>query len=136
MTVNDKTPLYQTRVPSTDFASDARVCPLAGSRMLCFDYNRNGIVYRSGIRFHWVLATRTRSERCCTEWHIQGAYDTLVEIRDSSWVDELRADTPVRWRDEHEMHHYMIYLDSVGCLEVVAKSWEEIPEEAGSWEST
>jgi hypothetical protein len=131
-----KVPLYQPPVPSTDFAADATLCPWAGYPTLRFSYDRDGTAYRSGIRFKRVLATRTRSERCCTEWHIQDAYDTLVEVRDSSWLAEIRADIPSRWRDEQELHHYMIYLDSAGCFEVVAESWEAIPEEAGSWEST
>ena len=128
--------LYQPPMPSTDFLTDASLCPWGGFPTLRFSYQHDGAAHRGGIRFKRVLATRTRSARCCTEWHIQEAYDTLVEVRDSSWVDELRADIPVRWRDEQEMHHYMIYLDSAGCFEVVAASWEALPEEAGSWEST
>jgi len=130
-----KIPLYQPPVPSTDFSTDASLCLEGAFPTIRFSYCRGKDAKRSGIRFTRVLATRTRSERCCTEWHIQGAYDTLVEVPDSSWVDDLRADIPVRWRDEQEMHHYMIYLDSVGCFEVVAAAWEVVPEEAGSWKS-
>ena len=132
--MNSKIPLYQPPVPSTDFATDAVLCPTAGGPTIRFAYDRDGVTYRSGIRFRRVLATRTRSERCCTEWHIQDAYDTLLEVCESSWADELRADIPARWQGEQEMHHYMIYLDSAGCFEVVAESWETIPEEVGSWE--
>jgi hypothetical protein len=31
------------------------------------------------------------------------------------------------------MHHFMIYLDSAGCFEVIAESWEVLPEEPGAW---
>ena len=68
---------------------------------------------------------RTRTERCCTAWHIEGAYDTLVEVEGSSWVNEIRADTQALWRDKWAMHHYMIYLDSI-CFEVIADSWEAL----------
>ena len=30
------------------------------------------------------------------------------------------------------MHHYMIYLDSAGCFEFIAESWEAIQDEAGA----
>ncbi len=56
-------------------------------------------------------------------WQIEGAYATLVEIEDSPWVVEMRADTSERWRNEWEMHHYTIYLDGAGCFEVIAESW-------------
>jgi len=53
----------------------------------------------------------------------------LVEVEASSWVQEMRADTDKQWRDKWEMHHYMIYLDSVGCFEAIAESWVALPEE-------
>lgn len=53
-----KTPIYQVPVPSTDFASDAKMC---GS-ILRFDYYRNEIAYRCGIRFKFVSALRERAE--------------------------------------------------------------------------
>jgi hypothetical protein len=33
------------------------------------------------------------------------------------------------WRDKWEMHHYMIYLDSAGCFEVIAESWQSLTDE-------
>ena len=114
--MNFKKPLYQVPVPSTEFEG--------GGAYLCgdtirFEYYRDGILYRSGIRFHRVPAARTRAERCCKSWHIE-AYDTLVEVEKSSWVEEIRAETSERWRNEWETHHYMIYLDSSGCFEIIA----------------
>lgn len=121
--------LYQIPIPSTDFDLDATMC----GPLLRFQYYRNEKMYRSGIRFNGVLAIRTRAERCCTSWHVEGAYDTLVEVDGSSWVEEMRADTTERWRNEWETHHYMIYLDSAGCFEAIAASWDILQEEVGSW---
>ena len=28
--------------------------------------------------------------------------------------------------------HYMIYFDGLGCYEVIAESWEALPEKEGS----
>lgn len=122
-----KGPLHQVPVTSTEFEGDATLC----YDVLHFQYYRGDVLHRSGIRFRRVAATRTRVERCCKVWHID-AYDRLFEVEDSSWVDEIRADTDEQWRYKWEMHHYMIYLDSAGCFELIAESWEALPEEVGS----
>ena len=120
--MSSKKALYQAPVPSTEFEGTTRLC----GNILYFQYYRDGVLYRSGIRFTQMPATRTRAERCCTAWHIDGAYDTLVEVEGSSWVSEVRADTQQQWRDSWATHHYMIYLDSAGCFEVIADSWEAL----------
>jgi len=94
-----------------------------------FSYKKDGVEYRTGIAFSRVLAFRKRAERCCKAWHIEGAYDTLVEVENSSWVEEMRADTNEQWRNKWAMHHYLIYLDSVGCFEAIAESWSALPDE-------
>jgi len=121
--------LYQIPVPSTEFTTEAKLCGM----VIRFGYCRQEAVYKGGIRFRGAAAIRKRAERCCTPWHAGEAYDTLVEIEDSPWVQEIRADTDKHWQDHWEMHHYMIYLDSVGCFEVIADSWEVLPEEPGTW---
>lgn len=122
--MNSKKPLYQIPVPSTELEGDASLC----NDILRFQYYRDGVLHRSGIEFNRVSATRTRAERCCTEWHIEGAYDTLAEVEGSSWLREILSDTQEMWRTKWEMHHYIIYLDSAGCFEVVAESWELVQE--------
>lgn len=118
--MNSKKPLYQIPVPSTELEGDASLC----GNILCFQYHQNGTLHRRRIKFNQVSATRTRSERCCTAWHIEGAYDTLAEVVGSSWLKEILSDTQEHWRSKWEMHHYIIYLDSAGCFEVVAESWQ------------
>lgn len=127
-----KRPLYKVPVHSTEFEPEAHFC----LNTIRFGYYQDGRLYRAGIAFNGLLATRSRSERCCTEWNIEEAYDTLVEIEESSWVRELRADTDEQWRDYWEMHHYMIYLDSAGCFELIAHSWNLLPVEEGTWNET
>lgn len=126
--MSSKTPLHTVAVPSTDFVTPAYWDGKGASPSIRFSYDKEGIEHRSGIEFYRVLAMRERAERCCTAWHIEGAYDTLVEVEDSPWVQEMRADTNAQWRDKWEMHHYMIYLDGVS-FEVVAESWAALPEE-------
>jgi hypothetical protein len=89
---------------------------------------------RGGIEFKTVSATRTRAERCCkADRHIAGAYDALVEVEGSDWLKEILADTDKDWRHKWELHHYMIYLDSAGCFELIAESFHVLPTEPGWW---
>jgi hypothetical protein len=122
--MSEKIPLYKVPVPSTSFTKEAYYDGEGAFPAIRFAYKKNGEEHEGQISFSKVTATRKRAERCCTPWHIDGAYDTLVEIRDSSWAEEIRVDTSPRWRDKWPMHHYMIYLDSVGCFEVIAESWQ------------
>ena len=119
-----KRPLYTVPVASTSFTTEAYFDGSASA--IRFGYRKDGTKHEEGIKFNGVLALRTRSERCCTAWHVEDAYDTLVEVEGSPWVNEMRADTKEQWRDRWAMHHYMIYLDSVGCFELIADSWEAL----------
>jgi hypothetical protein len=121
--MNSKRPIYTIPVPSTSFITEAYFDGQGASPVIRFEYQKDGMKYRGGIRFSRVPAIRTRAERCCELWHIDGTYDTLVEVENSSWVEEVRADTSEQWRNKWEMHHYMIYLDSTGCFEIIAESW-------------
>lgn len=119
-----KKTLYRVPAPSTTFTNEAYFDGEGSSPAIRFGYRKDGSKHQGGVKFNHVLAVRTRSERCCTAWHIEGAYDTLVEVEDSPWVKEMRADTAEQWRNKWAMHHYMIYLDSAGCFEIIADSWE------------
>lgn len=123
-------PLYTIAVPSTGFTEEAYWDDRGVLPAIRFAYEEDGVAYLAGIEFRMVLAMRKRAERCCTVWHIDGAYDSLVEIESSPWVEEMRADTHQQWRDKWQTHHYMIYLDSVGCFEVIAESWTALPKKA------
>jgi hypothetical protein len=127
--MTSKKRLFEIPVPSTSLTSEAYFDGQGVMPAIRFGYAKDGIEYRAGIGFTRVLAARKRAERCCTAWHIEGAYDTLVEIEDSSWVREIRADTQEMWRDKWATHHYMIYLDSAGCFEVIAESWTIIEDQ-------
>lgn len=97
-----KKPLYTITVPSTDFIAEAYWHGKGVTPTIRFGFNRDGINYQGGIEFRQVLAMRKRAERCCTAWHIKDAYDTLVEIVDSSWINEINADTDSQWKGKWE----------------------------------
>jgi len=121
--MSSKKPLHTVPVPSTSFTTEAYFDGRGITPSIRFGYEKDGATYQGGIKFSKVAAVRKRAERCCKSWHIEGAYDTLVEVEGSPWVEEIRVDTQEQWRDRWQMHHYMIYLDSVGCFEVIAESW-------------
>jgi len=81
-------------------------------------------VVRSEILFVRPRALRHRGESYCTPWHIEDAYDTVVEVDDSEWADELGRVALAARKHSFVLRHFMIYLDSFGCLEVLAESVE------------
>lgn len=95
---------------------------------LGFEYDRDGMIYSGGVQFHRVRAYRYRAESHCTAWHIEGTYDTIVEVKGSDWVAELAAAEPSETWGFFEMHHYMLFIDSAGCFEVVGRSWSLLPD--------
>jgi hypothetical protein len=59
---------------------------------------------------------------------IDGGYDTIAAVEGSGWVEELTSAQTKEWRGHFAMHHYMLYIDSSGCYEVVAASWSLLPD--------
>lgn len=100
-----------------------------GGLTLRYEFDRDELLYHGGVAFHGVRAFRKRAESLCTPWHIEGAYDTVAEVRDSEWVAELSAVRPDQ-AARFPMTHYMLYLDSYGCLEVVAAQWSLLPDDS------
>jgi hypothetical protein len=130
--MSNKKYLCELPVPSTDLVTDAILC----GNVIRYSYLRDGIEWKGGLIFNNVKAKRTRSDDACTAWHIEEAYDTLVEIGNSPWVNEIMADTQdrqQRFGQTWSLHHYLIYLDGSGCIEVLSESWNELPEERGAW---
>jgi RHS repeat-associated protein len=121
---------------STAMYSEVKLFYSGGQLVLQFDYDRNGSIYRSGIKFNGVIAHRHRSDPLCTAWHIEEVYDILAEIQRSSWLYELQTDARQNENEYPKSFHYMIYLDGSGCYEIVAGSWEALLEEEGAWQST
>jgi hypothetical protein len=125
---------FELPVPSTESIHDARVAQYGKVAILRFDYYQDSKARRSGIRFDEVIALKTRGERACTSWHIR-SYDKLTEVVDSEWAKQMREELPYQYRSQFEHRHFMIYLDSAGCFEVLAKGFQVIPEEDGEWDS-
>jgi len=79
------------------------------------------------ISFHRVRWHRfTQLLSCDTSW-IHQAYLRLIEVRPGELIDSLLkpyTGAKAAPRPFRELHHFMIFLDEVGCHEVVAESAE------------
>jgi hypothetical protein len=125
--MEEKHVVWELSFPSTELEDVAFAEEAGGSVALAMVNYAATKPFTLGLRFLRVRAYRHRAESHCTVWHID-AYDQLMEVEDSEWVAELLEATPADMREDFEMHHYVIYVDSSGCYEIVAKSWEALPE--------
>ena len=116
-------------VPSTSFTSDPTFVHPGGEAELRYEFEREGLVIRAGLRFNEVRAFRFRSESHCTTWHVQDAYDTLVEVDPSDWAAELLSAEPSESWGHWQIRHFLIFLDGSGAYEVAAASWSWLAEE-------
>jgi hypothetical protein len=121
--VETKSALYQIPVPSTEVGGKVQFDHDGGTGRISFEYFQGASAYVSAIEFRRVRAFRHRAELYCSAWHIEGAYDTLVEIAPSRWAREINADAPEGGGQKWSIRHFLIYLDSAGAYEVLAESW-------------
>ena len=114
--------------PSTEIVGEPEVRVTGTDLVLSFVFEDDGDArFVAGVEFSGVRAFRKRAESLCTAWHIEGAYDTVVEIVDSGWVVELAEDLSDRSRGRFPMRHFLLYLDSFGALEVIGASAALVP---------
>lgn len=117
-----KTMLFSLPYPSTAAVSGPTLVDQDRGLLLSLACDDNGLEQHAGVLFVKPRAFRKREEIYCTSWHVKDTYDSVCEIEDSDWVAELRNDAVPEWRDRWVMRHFMIYVSSFGCLEVVAES--------------
>jgi hypothetical protein len=129
MPTGDKVPVAELPVPSTALRTDPVFEHLGGEAVLRFEFEWDGRSYRGGLRFEKVRAYRFRAEGHVTAWHVEGAYDTMVEVTGSGWAAELLAAEPAETWERWEIRHFMIYIDSAGCCEIGAAGWSWEQEE-------
>ncbi|WP_157870653.1 hypothetical protein [Azospira oryzae] len=117
-----KQKILELPFPSTSVIHSPVLCTSGGNLVISMDFDNEGQALSARLKFIKQRAFRKRSESYCTDWHIVDVYDTVCEVEESDWVSELRVACPSEWRDQWTMRHFMIYLDSFGCVEVIAES--------------
>lgn len=114
--------------PSTEIVGSPAIHSVGASLVLSFEFeDDDDLRFVAGVEFEGVRAFRKRSESLCEAWHIEIAYDTVVEVLESDWVLELKLSSDPEWREHFPMRHYMIFLDSFGALEVVGATALVLP---------
>lgn len=117
-----KLKVLELPLPSSGAIGDPILRTDGGDLLLSMDLDDAGQRRSVCLRFVKQRALRKRSETYCTSWHIKDTFDTVCEVQGSDWVQELYITAQPEWRDHWVMRHFMIYVDSFGCLEVVAES--------------
>lgn len=117
-----KAKVLELPCPSTAVIGGPTLGTDGGDLLLSMDFDDEGRRRSTCLRFVKQRAFRKRSEIYCTAWHVTDTFDTVCEVQGSDWVQELRSASVPDWRDQWVMRHFMIYVDSFGCLEVVAES--------------
>ena len=107
---------------STSIISEPMLYTDGGDLLLSMNFDDEGKMCSTCLRFVKQRAFRKRSEIYCTGWHVVDVFDTVCEVLDSDWVSKLRAVCALEWRYKWAMRHFMIYVDSFGCVEVIAES--------------
>jgi hypothetical protein len=118
--------------PPSAYTEDVVFTHPGGDAELRCTYERDGSMYSGGLRFRRVRAYRFRAEGHCTPWHVEEAYDTLVEVERSDWIGELLAAESSETWGQWKIRHFLIYIDGSGAYEVAAEDCEWLPENAVS----
>lgn len=118
----EKQKLITLPLPSSSIIDGPRLCTEGGDLLLSMVFDDEGRKRSISLRFVKQRAFRKRSEIYCTGWHVKDVFDIVSEIKESEWVEELRTVVAPEWRDYWVLRHFIIYIDSFGCLEVISAS--------------
>jgi hypothetical protein len=94
-----------------------------------FEFEEYGDMSRRIICFDKIWWYSFSSTYCCTPWHINSSFDCLVEVVQSEAIADLSKKSESarrRFGKDLIMRHFMIYLDEVGCYQIIASRWSVI----------
>jgi hypothetical protein len=125
--IASKQALYEIPVASTSFLREAYWDGATSSIRFAYELEYGETpeyqIREVQIKFRRPMLLVTRAESFCRVEHIEGCYDTLVEVTPSAWLQSEYTEEVQTKARMKELHHYMIYLDSVGCFELLAESF-------------
>ena len=84
-------------------------------------YDENDVICETEIKFISVIGFKQTSPRFTPK--LYGAYDKVVEVIDSEWLEELKKvneEDFSYWKPKH----YILYLDGFGMYQFIAQSLE------------
>lgn len=124
-----KEKLFDLPYPTTSLTRDPYIFSDGGDLLLSLDFIQDRERKAFLVRFTRVRSFRARAEIYCSVWHITDSYDAVCEVIDSEYSSELKLDSDHLWREKWILRHFIIYIDSFGCLEVIGE--KAILEEGG-----
>lgn len=129
----DKKEQWKFPVPSNCICNGVVLTYRKGDALLTYDYHdidKEDKVFNGGILFKHVVAHRHSSEKFTK--YVEGSYDTLLELTNSDWINELKAYSP-DWAEFWKIKHFAIYLDSYGLYEFIANDFELLDNTLGDF---
>lgn len=123
--MNTKTVIHSLPATSGDFSSEPVIELVKGGAIIRFGYFDQARMQRvHQIVFHRVRAVDLLKESHCASWHIEGAFELLVQVDESDWLERLIAQTSDTWAKNLPLNHYMIYFEGLGCFQCIATGWD------------
>ncbi len=91
-------------------------------------YDDNDSLIKISFWFDTVVCHKHTSTRFTSEWY-DIAYERLVEIIDSKWLEELKRFNPEEFKLWNPKH-YVIFLDGAGMFHFISRGYEVSIEES------
>jgi hypothetical protein len=118
---DDTRQLWLLPVMSQEFRDGPKVEFERDRLRVNYDYETETGAYKWAVlEFAEVEAFAFTAHESCTEQQVD-AYDTLVDVPDSKWIQALEEPRVSRIVGRR---HMRIYFDEIGCFEVVATDFE------------
>lgn len=119
-----KIPVLALPYPSTGLVEEPVLSFSDGALRVAMNFDDEGDTKKTELVFARRRSFRSRAEIHCSEWHVKDCYDVVCEVVESDWVQELRHSTVPDLRDEWVMRHFILYIDSTGCIEIICENAE------------
>lgn len=84
-----------------------------------FEYRQQSQDWIGSIGFEEIIAHRFRNEMH-SKGYLSDSYESIAEVEDSPWKQELLAMTPTGIADVKKKRHFAVFLSSNGYVEVIA----------------
>lgn len=111
--------------PSQEFSVRPQFREVLKGIELIFDEEGPTGYEERALMFQGVLRYRCTRLVATSPW-MTGAYDVLVDLEDSPWLNELRKN--YHGHDQFDYRHYAVFFDDHGFYEVIARSFKSSKE--------
>ena len=114
---------WELPVPSTALLREARFEKLLGRTCaLEFEYEaEDDNTVHVKLLFEGVEAFKCTYLFACTDEMIRAAYDRVVDLGSSEWLEAVRNQVQRNGQDAKDLKHLMIYFDDGPCYEFICR---------------